>query len=229
MRLLDPPLRAFAQFDDRAFLSAVLHSVGWTALAFVAVGAWSGYAAHAALAEHGWLAWFGPVLGVAVAALLAFILFLPVATAIAALFTDPIAAAVEARFYPGLPPANPAPLTQQAWDGIALGVRVLAWQCLALILAVMLPGVGLILGWAVSAWGLGRGLFVAVAMRRMDRAAAGALYRANRWSVLAQGALITAASLVPVLNLLAPILGTAAMVHVLHTKVLHREIQTTRR
>jgi uncharacterized protein involved in cysteine biosynthesis len=34
--------------------------------------------------------------------------------------------------------------------------------------------------------------------------------------VLAQGALITAAGMVPVLNILAPILGVAAMVHVLH-------------
>jgi len=229
MRLLDPPLRAFAQFDDWAFLSAVLLSVGWTALAFIGVGAWTGYTAHAALAEHGWLAWLGPVAGVAVALLLAFVLFLPVATAIAALFTERVAAAVERRFYPGLGAADSAPLAQQVWDGIALGARVLLWQCAALVLALLLPGVGLVLGWAVSAWGVGRGLFVTVAMRRMDRVAAGALYRANRWAVLAQGALITAASLVPVLNLLAPILGTAAMVHVLHDKVLHREMRATRR
>jgi uncharacterized protein involved in cysteine biosynthesis len=34
--------------------------------------------------------------------------------------------------------------------------------------------------------------------------------------VLAQGALMAVASLVPLLNLFVPVLGTAAMVHLLH-------------
>jgi uncharacterized protein involved in cysteine biosynthesis len=59
-------------------------------------------------------------------------------------------------------------------------------------------------------------LFIPVAMLRMDRVTASALYRRDRPIVLMQGALITAAGLVPGLNILAPILGVAAMVHVLH-------------
>jgi CysZ protein len=53
-------------------------------------------------------------------------------------------------------------------------------------------------------------------MRRMTRPSAAAMYLALRPSVLAQGALMAAASLLPVLNLFVPVLGTAAMVHVLH-------------
>jgi uncharacterized protein involved in cysteine biosynthesis len=60
---------------------------------------------------------------------------------------------------------------------------------------------------------------VAVAMRRMNRAEATALYARRRWMVLSQGGIATACSLVPVLNLLAPVLGTACMVHVLHEAV----------
>ena len=77
------------------------------------------------------------------------------------------------------------------------------------------------IGWAVAAFAVGRGLFVAVAMRRMDRPAALALYASRRPAVLAQGALVVAASLVPLLNLLAPVLGIAAMVHVLHLSQGH--------
>ena len=76
------------------------------------------------------------------------------------------------------------------------------------------------LGWFVASWAVGRGLFMPVAMLRMDRATASALYRRDRPIVLVQGALLTAAGLVPVLNILAPILGVAAMVHVLHRRTV---------
>jgi CysZ protein len=127
-----------------------------------------------------------------------------------------VAEAVERRYYPGLPQPYPAPLSQQIWDGIALGIRVLVLQVLGLVLAIFIPGVGALAGWAVTAWAVGRGLFVAVAMRRMDRRDAMALYDSCRLTVTILGALIAAASLVPGVNLMIPVLGTAAMVHVFH-------------
>jgi uncharacterized protein involved in cysteine biosynthesis len=67
----------------------------------------------------------------------------------------------------------------------------------------------------VAAYAIGRGLFVAVAMRRMSRAAAESVYRTNRGAVLVQGGVLALAAYVPVMNLLIPIIGVAAMVHVL--------------
>ena len=148
--------------------------------------------------------------------MLVFVGFVPVATTIASLFSDRIAAAVERHYYPALRQARPAAVMAQAWDGIALGLQVLGLQIVAVLLALLLPGPGLALGWAVAAWAIGRGLFVAVAMRRMDRAAAVALYARHRAAVLAQGAIMAAAGLVPFVNLVAPVLAVAAMVHVLH-------------
>jgi CysZ protein len=211
--MLDPAFRALAQLDDPALLRPVLHGVAWSALAFVLLGGGIGWWVHDALTQADWL---GPVLGVIAAILAAMFLFLPLATAIAALFVDGVAAAVEHRWYPWLPEAAPAPLGEQVIDGLALGFRVLLLQCVALLLAIFLPGIGLILGWAISAWAIGRGLFVTVAMRRLDRRSALAAWRANRLPALAQGALIAAAGLVPLVNLFAVVLGTAAMVHVLH-------------
>ena len=52
-------------------------------------------------------------------------------------------------------------------------------------------------------------------MRRMPRPAAEALYRRARPAVLAQGCILALAGYVPLLNLLIPVIGTAAMVHVL--------------
>lgn len=211
--MLDPAFRALSQLDDRAFLWPVLHGVFWSALGFALLGGGIGWWVHDALTQAAWL---GPVLGGLAAGLAAAFLFLPLATAIASLFIDGVAAAVERRDYPWLAPARPAPLGEQIMDGLALGLRVLLLQCVALALALILPGIGLVLGWAVAAWAVGRGLFVAVAMRRLDRRAALAAYRAHRPAVLLQGALVAAASVVPLLNLFAPVLGAAAMVHVLH-------------
>jgi CysZ protein len=59
-------------------------------------------------------------------------------------------------------------------------------------------------------------------MRRMPRPAAEALYRHARPVILAQGCVMALAGYVPVLNLLIPMVGTAAMVHVLDLAMTDR-------
>ena len=73
----------------------------------------------------------------------------------------------------------------------------------------------LVLAWIIGGYAIGRGLFAAVAMRRMPRPAAEMLYRRARPAVLVQGCILALAGTIPVLNLLIPVIGTAAMVHVL--------------
>jgi uncharacterized protein involved in cysteine biosynthesis len=113
-----------------------------------------------------------------------------------------------------LPPPEGASLVSQAWDGLMLGLRVLALTLLSLVLALFVPGVGNAIGWAITAWALGRGMYSAVALRRMSRVDMETLYREQRLVVLVQGAALTLAGAVPLLNLLVPVLGPAAMVHV---------------
>jgi CysZ protein len=153
MFLLTPPSRALAQMDDPVFLGVVWRSVAWTLAGFVALGALLAWGGHALLADYGRLGWLGSTLGGLGASVLALYLFLPLASVVASLFANRIADAVEWRFYPGLPTARPAPFVQQAWDGVALGLRVLAWQVVALLLLVTpLAPVAVPLGWLVSAW-----------------------------------------------------------------------------
>ncbi len=89
----------------------------------------------------GWLG-LADILGSVGASLLAFWLFLPVAAGIGTLYLDRIASAVERRFYPWLPPPDSATLLEQAWDGIAVALKVLALNVAALILALLIPGLG---------------------------------------------------------------------------------------
>jgi CysZ protein len=215
--MLSPALRAIAQMTDPVFLGVVLHSLGWSVLAFILLAVGVFYGGHAVLADQGWMGWLAGAAGVVGSAVLSLWLFLPLATVIASLFAARIAAAVERRHYPGLPPARPASLAAQSLDALVLGLLVLAMQAIALVATLIPPHVtGLALGWLIASWAVGRGLFVPVAMLRMDRGAALRLYRAQRTRVVFQGALMTAAGMVPGLNLLAPVLGVAAMVHVLH-------------
>ena len=219
--MFSPMLRALQQTDDPVFVGVLVRSIAWCILAFLGVLAGSSWAVAHLVGQPGWVGWLAGVAGGLAAALLAIWLFVPAAVLIATLYINRVADAVDRRFYPTLPPpAAGESAVIQVWDGVALGAQVLAWQVVALILALLLPGVGLVLGWAVTGWAIGRGLFVAVAMRRMSRAEALGVYARRRAAVLVQGGLLALAGTVPFLNLLVPVVGVAALTHVLNQAAL---------
>jgi uncharacterized protein involved in cysteine biosynthesis len=213
--LLLPLSRSLSQLTDPTMFGVVWRSVLFSALFFAAILAATVGAVHHFASGHGVLVWIFDALGSVAAALLAMWLFLPVAAIIGTLYFERIARAVERHFYPSMPPAQPAPILDQLRVGIGVGLRVFALNLLALLLTLILPGIGLPIGWAVASWAMGRGMFVAVAMRRLNRPEAEALYRAVRPAALVQGGAMAAAAYFPLLNLLIPVVGTAAMVHVL--------------
>lgn len=217
--MLQPIGRALEQLDDPVFLSVLARSIGLAVLCFLVLLGLCAWGAQVLVGQHGWLGWVAGVAGGLGAAAAAVWLFVPVAVVIAALFSDRVAAAVERRFYPSLPPAaGGASLAVQGWDALALGLAVLGLQVLTFLLALALPGVGLVAGYVVAGWAIGRGLFVTVAMRRMSRPEALALYGRQRWGVLLQGTVLALAGTIPLLNLLVPVLGIAALTHVLHQR-----------
>jgi CysZ protein len=215
LSLLTPLARGLAQLDDPVFLGVVARSVAWSVVCFAALHVLAIWIVHRLLDLHGLLAWAVDILSTIGASFLALWLFLPVAAVIGTFYFDRIAGAVERRFYPGMPAPRGAPAIEQLWDGVAVGLRVLALNALALVLMLLVPGIGLVLGWMIAGFAIGRGLFVAVAMRRMPRVMAEALYRSRRGIILAQGAVLAIAAYIPILNLLIPVIGTAAMVHIL--------------
>jgi uncharacterized protein involved in cysteine biosynthesis len=212
-----PLLLAIGQLDDPACFGVLARSVGLALLAYLLLLAASIGGIHALLAAVHWPGWLAALLGTLGVVVLAVWLFLPTIMLIATLFIERIARAVDRRHYPWLPPPSPAALPLQLWDGLALALQVLVLNAVALMLALLpIPGVGFALALLVSGWAIGRGLFVAVAMRRMGRLAAVALYRRRRLAVLLPGLLLAAAASLPGLNLLVPIVGAATMVHVLN-------------
>ena len=206
--LLGPLARAIAQLGDPVFLGVVWRSVAWSALCFIGIFAGAVWAVHHLFERAGSMALARRPAerhGHRAARALA-------VPAGRGGDRDVVhrsgRRAVERRYYPALPPAPRRP----AWrsrSGTASpsGARILLMNVVALALALLIPGIGLALAWAIAGFAIGRGLFVAVAMRRMSRPEAESAYRRRRPVVLAQGGLMALASYVPLLNLLLPVIG----------------------
>ena len=144
------------------------------------------------------------------------LLFRAVAIVVVGLFADAIVADVEGRHYPGAA----ARAVDVGWRrniilALASLVRLIGGNLLALPLYILLlvTGIGTpILALFVNALLLGRDLEAMVLARHPDRPR---LDRPARWSL---GLLSAASFVVPVANLLAPILSAAMAVHMLHLR-----------
>ena len=147
-------------------------------------------------------------------------LFFPAfATMFMGLFLDDVVDAVEARHYPGYE----APRRLTAWESFVaaarMGLMVIFYNLLALPLYLILifTAVGpFILYVILNGFLLGREYFELVAMRHFQGADVKALRRAIRDRVFLTGVVITLLYIIPVVNLAAPLLGAAMMVHIFH-------------
>jgi CysZ protein len=214
-------LAAFAltlrQVPDPSFLGPLLKGLLAALAVFLGLAGLAAWGLGAVAGGSGWLAGIAAAAGGLAALALAVWLFVPVMIGLSGLFLDPVAAAVERRFYPHLAPATGgAGLAAQARFNIGLALRMGALTLLALPLGFVAPPLGAVVLWAISTVALGHGFFEGVAQRRMDVPAARAERRRRRWTVLGAGAVLAAMALVPGLNLLVPVLGTAVMTHLLH-------------
>ncbi len=207
---------ALGQIGDPAFRRPLLWGVLGAAVA-IGLLAWGAVelAAWASAGEPGWLSWLAQAGGGAAALVAAWWLFLPIAAAISSQLVEPVAAAVERRHYPGLPAARGASVAAQLAFGLRFGLRLLLLQLLLLPL-LFVPVVGPMAALLASAYALGSGLVQQTALLRMEPAAARMAWRRRRLAGWTLGLLLALTALVPGLNLLVPVLGTAAAVHLLH-------------
>jgi uncharacterized protein involved in cysteine biosynthesis len=214
--MLSPLLLALRQIPDPAFRRPLLLGAGLALALGLALAAGVSWGVGWLAGGEGWLASLAAAAGGLLALFALWWLFVPVLLAVASIFTDGVAAAVERRHYPAMPPPAGASAPEQAWAGLVLAARMAALTLVLLPLSLLIPVVGAVALWAVAAVGLGEGLFQGVALRRMSPAAAKAAARALRWRIWAVGGVLALLAVVSPLNLLVPVLGTAAMVHVLH-------------
>jgi len=196
---------------------AILGYIGFVVLIYLLVGWLSGLS--------GWLEGLAQFGGVFAAIVIAWFIFPAVAAAIAGIFADEVIDAVEAKHYPALPPAHPVPVLSAVADGLKLAAIALLVNVAALPLLVI-PPVYVLFTWIVNGWLLGREYFEMVAFRRMDRAAAHELRRHHNRTFTTAGVMIAVCLTIPFVNLVAPVLGAAFMVHVAQNVLNHKRIAT---
>jgi CysZ protein len=135
-------------------------------------------------------------------------------------FMEKIADIVESAYYPQLGKARGIPIWTALWTGLVFLVAVVALNLVMLpfyLLALFVAGLGALLFYAVNGWLTARLYYEQVALRRMSPAEVKAWRRANAGALWATGAVIVLLGTIPVVNLIVPLLGTAAMVHVAQT------------
>lgn len=166
--------------------------------------------------QIGWLdsiVEFAAGLGVVV---LAWLLFPVAVSSTIGIFLDEVSEAVEARHYPALPPAKGVPLAVEVKSAIAFAAVAIALNLLLLPLYLLLfffPPLYALIFYGVNGYLLGREYFEQVALRRLDVPAAHALRRAHQGRVLLAGIVIAFLLTVPFVNLIAPVIATAFMLH----------------
>ncbi len=139
----------------------------------------------------------------------------PVAALFGTIFLDRAAGKIEARDYPDVP-VLPAHLWTGFRTSLRLTAMVLAADLALLPLDIFLPGLGEILSIMANGWLLGWEYFELAAVRHLSPAEADSLRRTHRKQVWIGGMLIAFLSAMPVLDLIAPLFGTALMVHLFH-------------
>lgn len=161
-------------------------------------------------------------LGGAASVVLAFLLFPAVVVIVMSLFLDDVAEAVEARHYPELPKAPGQGTVAGIWTGLKFAALLIGVNVLLLIVyLIMLATVVLsplipVVFYLVNGWLAGREYFETVAFRRLKEPEARELRRPFTIQLTLAGAAIAFLAVVPIVNLLAPVLATAVMVHLFH-------------
>ena len=219
--------RGIADLRDARIRAALVAIVLWTvalfaavlALLFVGVGSLNPGAWAAGLLP-GWLATvIAGVLAVAGFAMLLWFLFVFVAHNVAACFHDRVVARVEEINYPELPPAPGLGLADSVADSIRFTALLVAVNLVAApiyLVGLLVPVVSLVLFYLVNGWLVGREYADIVILRRLSRAQAADWRKSHRRLLFVAGVVITFAMTIPVVNLLATVLGAAFATHLVH-------------
>ena len=220
--------RTIAQITDPAFFRVLLRIV---LLTIVTLGL-SVYGIISAI-SHYYLGDGGILSGLALwaaalaAVWAAYLTFIPVSAIFSGLFLDDVVDAVEARYYSDRPAGARLGAWTATWLGLRIGLYILAFNLLALplyIMTIWLPFVPIVIFYGLNSYLIGWGYYELVAIRHLGAREATRHRKNIRGRILGSGLLITASFTVPFINLIAPILATAFLVHIFHASRISSEV-----
>ncbi len=157
-----------------------------------------------------WLDRTFQVLGGLGTAIVAWFLFPSIVVAVSSIFLERVVDATEDRHYPQLPPSRPLPLTQTVPAALKLLGTSLLLNLVALP-AYFVPLLNLPVWLALNGYLVGREYAELVASRRLAPDMAARIRRDHRVMFWLAGIVIAFLLAVPLLNLVAPVVGAAFM------------------
>lgn len=217
--MLHALILGFRQLADPAVQRLLLRCVLLTLATFVVlIGA---VAALLFWLDLTGVSWLDPVLATAgsiVVLVLAWLLFPVVVGLTLGLFAEDVVELVERRHYPELPRAPGMSLAAQVATGARFLLVALPLNLIALPL-YLIPGANLLIFLALNGYLLGREYFELVAGQRLPRREVARLRREQRGRLWLAGAAIAVMLVIPVFNLVAPVVAIAFMVHLVTPRV----------
>lgn len=211
--------RALGQLPDPAFRSVLLRSVLLAIVVFVGVALLVGW----------WLSgidgltlfgvtilsgeWLGGLGGFAAFLLTAWLFFPAVASLLLGFFMEDVVDAVDRRHYPGDPPGRGQPFFRALSLGLRFAVVLIVLNLLVLPL-YLFPVINIVVYLGLNGYLLGREYFELVGFHHTDPAGTHRLRRENRAPVFIAGVITAGFFAIPFVNLVAPLIATAAMTHI---------------
>ncbi len=224
--------KAVAQLSDPRFLKVLLMGIAGAIAAFVLLWVVSGWAV--AQIPWGSIPFIGEYLAdfegtadtvavvTATGAVMGLSLFLfpAVSTAIISLFLDSVCEAVEEKHYPNLGPARPQGIVEAVIQalkflGLVIAINIVVFPFYLILFFAF--GFGAILYYIVNGYLIGREFYELVAVRRLTPDDMRSLYKNYKGRITLFGVVFVFLMNVPILNLVAPVLAAAAMVHFFET------------
>ncbi|MDB5679391.1 EI24 domain-containing protein [Sphingomonas bacterium] len=215
---------SLGDLTDPAILRVFAKSIALTLAIFLLLGAGLWFSTRWLVIDRlGWDEAAGnlaAISGFLAMLLFGWVLFRAIAVAAIWLFGDEIVVAVERRHYPdALASAHHVPVTRSMALGLRSAGRALLVNVLLMPLYVVLLVTGFgtpLLFYAANGWLLGADLGEMVAARHMTSGEMKAWARDTRWTRWDLGVVVAALMSVPVVNLIAPVLGAAMATHQFH-------------
>ncbi len=211
---------SLAQLGDRAILAVLVKSLALTLAVFALLGLvvwWGVDTLLATWTYHGALASAASLVATVLAL---WLLFRAVAIAVVGLFADTIVAAVERRHYPdALASARDVSVARSLRMGLGSAARFVATNLMLapLYLVLLATGIGTAaLFLAANSWLLGRDLGDMISARHLTPDAMLDWRQATTARRFLLGLVGTMLFLVPIANILAPVIGAAMATHIYH-------------
>lgn len=164
------------------------------------------------LAGSRWDEWLLGGMGTLVVIIIGWFTFPLVVTSVAGMFLEPLADRIERRHYPQAPVPRHLSVAEQIRSSLRVLLRALGWNLLALPF-YLVPVLNVAVYAGLNAFLLSREYFQVVAVRHVTLEETRAIYRNHRGRMIRGGLMLALIFVIPGLNLFAPLLATAWMVH----------------